>query len=143
MTKELTQKEIDKTINKKKLEEEIRKIKTIDDWELIGGEDLENNDQEFLGLKELEKIGQTHKRRKNMSNEKTNVPTYELKDKNGKIISIRFTGKRKQILDLVLNGKTSEEIAAEGFSKNTVSVVKWQAKKIGLLNTSPEVTKAV
>lgn len=58
---------------------------------------------------------------------------YQLTRKSGRVDTIHFTGKREEILNMIKGGATNEEVVAAGFSKNTVLVVRWQAKKVGLL----------
>lgn len=62
------------------------------------------------------------------------VTKYSLARKGGRVDSVTFTGKRGQILELVQAGKSNDEIVAAGFNKGTVSIVRWQAKKLGLVS---------
>lgn len=58
---------------------------------------------------------------------------YSLTRKGGRVDTVTFSGKRGQILELVQSGKSNDEVVAAGFNKGTVSIVRWQAKKLGLL----------
>lgn len=69
---------------------------------------------------------------------KTEVQVYELTRKSGRVDKIRFTGKREQILNLMKEGKSNDDVVAAGFSKNTVLVVRWQGKTLGILAGEPE-----
>lgn len=68
--------------------------------------------------------------------QKSEVKVYELTRKGGRVDKIRFTGKREQILNMMKEGKSNEEIVAAGFSKNTVLVVRWQGKTLGILTST-------
>lgn len=85
-------------------------------------------------LRQFKPKGFKQEKEKFMSNE--NVETYELTRKNGRVDTIRFTGKRGQILEHIKAGLSNEEIQEKGFSKHTVSVVRWQAGKVGILTNN-------
>jgi len=58
---------------------------------------------------------------------------FTMTNAKGTEIKVRFSGKRAEILGLLKDGKTKDEIVAEGFNKSTVNVVNNQAKKLALL----------
>jgi len=60
--------------------------------------------------------------------------TYELTRKNGNVTKVRFTKKRADILRRLLSGETAKDIIGQGFNKSTVTIVNYQARKLGLLN---------
>lgn len=72
----------------------------------------------------------------------TEVTTYQLTRKNGRVDKVTFTGKRGEILELVKAGKSNDEIVAAGFNKGTTSIVRWQAKRLGLYSATGTTTQA-
>jgi len=60
--------------------------------------------------------------------------TFELERKNGNVTKVRFTKKRADILRRLLAGEAAADIIGQGFNKSTVTIVNYQARKLGLLN---------
>lgn len=58
---------------------------------------------------------------------------YVIKDRCGRDHVVRFTKKRAEVLKLLQEGKSRQEILEKGYTPSIIGVVGWQAKKLGLL----------